>query len=163
MAWLETCGQEKTFHLLKIKMEENKMKFFISILLFCIMNSIGWAKSGSFKYKGYDAQYIRGSTLEFTIKSDGTVSGIQKISKVCKSNAHLAGGKITFTGYTTGAYPQVTGKFNGIVYYCGGKTSKTSGTFKMGYHPQFGVFIQLFNSINGEEYYHKQPNNNPFK
>ena len=122
------------------------------------------AQEKQYKFKGYDAYHMRESILEFTISDDGTVKGTQKISKLCISDAHLAGGDIKFIGFLTGSYPQVTGTFKGIAKQCGGKETPENGTFKMGYHPQFGVFVQLFNAWGtGVEYYHKDPHKNPFK
>ncbi len=118
-------------------------------------------KRYEYTFKGYDSHHLRKSVLKFDIEPDGTVRGIQIISSVNESNAHLAGGRISFSGHLTGSYPQVSGTFRGESMFGGKSTGRISGTFKMGYHPQFGVFMQLFGGSTGEEYYHR-PARNPF-
>ena len=118
------------------------------------------------KYKynfiGKDAQGGRTSKLSFNINDDGTLEGIQIISKVCQTGIYLAGGKICFKGILTTKYPQAAGTFKGITTYCNDKNAKIEGTIKIGYHSQYGVFTQLFNGAGGEEYYHRN-SCNPFE
>ena len=133
-------------------------------ILTLVLSGNLFAQVKHYKFKGYDAYHTRESVLEFTISDDGVLKGTQKISKLCTSDAHLAGGDLKFVGYLTGSYPQVKGTFKGIAKQCGGKETPEKGTFKMGYHPQFGVFMQLFNAWGtGVEYYHKNPHKNPFQ
>lgn len=133
--------------------------FFISV----VVQGIALAGNGhkyKYAYSGYEGNGARRSSLQFNIRADGIVSGVMTISNVCESNIHMAGGKLSFTAHLTGSYPQATGTFHGTtVPACGGRGRPTSGIIKIGYHPQFGVFVQLFNSAGGggTEWYHKKP------
>ncbi len=140
----------------------------ITIIAIALQATSSPAKDGDvptykYNFSGYDAQHLRESRLSFNINPDGTVVGMQVISTVCESDMRLAGGKIYFSGYLTGSYPQVTGTYHGKAHHCGGGSHDISGTIKIGYHPQFGVFSQLFSGAGGEEYYHRNPHKNPFK
>ena len=136
---------------------------FVGLVAVMLQTTYVLAKNADYKYNfsGYDAQHGRSSHLSFNILPDGTIKGVQKISTVCQSQVHLSGGKIFFTGHLSGSYPQAVGRFHGKSHFCGNGSANISGTIKIGYHPQFGVFTQLFGASEGEEYYH-HTSSNPF-
>lgn len=134
---------------------------FMTFVVFCAF-SASFAEDYKYKYSGIECNGARESVLMFNIKDDGTIEGKQIVEKVCGSNYRLAGGEITFTAHLTGSYPQVQGTFRGKSIPCSGRPFPVSGVFKMGYHPDFGVFTQLFNSYTGTEWYFRRASN-PFE
>ena len=131
---------------------------FVFFVSFC-----NGASNNGFKYNfsGWDSNHLRSSTISFNLTEDGRISGKQDVRPVCGNTMKLAGGQITFSGYLTSSYPQVTGTFKGFTIFCSGRKEPISGTMKMGYHPHYGVFIQLFSNGTGEEYYFRGAKN-PF-
>jgi hypothetical protein len=131
----------------------------LTVMAITLMPFGAFAKD--FAFNGHESNSSRSSTLKFSISADGTVKGTQDIGKVCQSNVKMSGAHLTFTGRLTGSYPQVSGSFTGTNYHCNGKTSPVSGSISIGYHAQFGVFVQLFGPFSSTEWWHK-PASNPF-
>ncbi|HDM76040.1 MAG TPA: hypothetical protein ENG51_06160 [Deltaproteobacteria bacterium] len=153
-----------------ISRELIRMFFFICIVTI-VTQGIGFSRNSyKYAYSGQEGNGAREASLQFNMGADGTISGVISISPVCESNMHLAGGKLSFKACLTGGYPQAVGTFHGTsVPACGGKGHPESGTIKIGYHPQFGVFVQLFapGGSTGTEWYFKSPQHgspsNPFQ
>ena len=57
---------------------------------------------------------------------------------------------------------QAEGTFHGKSIPCSGRPFPISGVIKIGYHPNFGVFTQLFRGYTGTEWYFRKATN-PFK
>jgi len=84
----------------------------------------------------------------------------------------LMGGIVKFSAYLTGGHPQAKGTAKSKAYSsCPGATgfvTQSTGVIKIGYHPNFKLFVQLFNnSGTGTEWYFKHSYNhsplNPFE
>jgi hypothetical protein len=131
----------------------------LALIIVALVSSGAFAKD--FSFSGHESNSQRKSTLKFSISADGSIKGTQSIDKVCETNVKMSGAQLTFTGSVSGGYPQANGSFTGTSYHCNGKSSPNSGSIAIGYHPQFGVFVQLFAGDGSTEWWHK-PASNPF-
>ncbi len=139
-------------------------EIFVVLMAFAVLFtfSLSFAEDYKYKYSGIESSGARESVLMFNIKADGTIEGKQIVERVCGGNYRLAGGEITFTAHLTGGYPHAEGTFHGKSIPCSGRPFPISGVIKIGYHPNFGVFTQLFRGYTGTERYFRKANN-PFK
>jgi len=137
--------------------------YILGIVWFGLFSSFcsGADKKFNHNFKGWDSNHGRRAIISFNLLADGLVNGKLDITPLCEKKIKLAGGQLTFSGMVTGAYPQVSGSFKGLSLLCGGKKIPLNGTMKLGYHPVYGVFIQLFGNGTSEEYHFKKAKN-PF-